>query len=234
MCDIYHNSHHLLPASSSPQQVGLVCEVARDLSGKADAPPETADLGKLEAQLHQSIKQMSTSVPYLSPTLLPRSQTLKPHQLRASEASDAALGGGGGGGGKTTGGRKRASGDVKSPAKPTKRRSSSTSNLNQVLVGGSSSGTRTATRSISPNSMLYTHAESPVRSNPRGRNSQEAFQVPSEVLILPVSKDGSAVNVRRQSGPVTQWDFTLLSEEEVGYTTPSPNSPNSLNSLNSL
>ena len=189
-----------------------MCEVATDLTRKTDSTPEASLLGKLGMKLHQSIKQMATSVPYLSPSLPPRSRTMKPHSLRAADSGNAALGG-------KPSARKRASGDVKSPIKPTKRRSSSTSNLNQILVGGvSSSSTRTATRSISPNQMLYTHhhrSESLLHQNPRGQNSQGTFQVPSEVLILPVSKDGHAPSRRSQSGPVIQWDFTLLSEEEV-------------------
>ena len=191
-----------------------MCEVADDLTRKPDSSPIRNSLRRLEMQLPQAMKQMANATPYSSPTHTSRSPT---RSLRSSDTLDVGLGGKGGGH------RKRVSADAgKFPLKLSKKRSNSTSNLSQIHVSvggpGHSTSTRTATRSVSPNQMLYTHSEVILRLSPGGQNSRGSFQVPLEVLVLPISNDSASVNVSPRSQAAAQWDFALLSQDEVSHT----------------
>ena len=183
-----------------------MCEVASDLSRRDDPTPEDVrhGLSDLTSQLPLPVKQMAARAPY-SPHV-PRSRSpVKPASLR-SETMDVSKA-------RTS---KRVSIDVgKLPTKANKKRSSSTSNLNHIVTG-SSTGARMATRSISPNQMLHTHSDVFLQSPPGGQNVPGNFQVPSEVLILPISKENASMAVSHEPSTAALWDFALLSQDEVG------------------
>lgn len=182
--------------------------MADTLVRKSDPSPMCDRLRDLKTQIPHPMKQLASTTPYSPHTLFP--STPRAPQPQRSDTVDIALGG------KLNTTRKRVSVNVgKSPVKSNKKRSSSTSNLNQILLGGSSSsGTRTATRSISPNQMLNTHSDGVTCSPPGGQIPPGNFQVPSEVLILPISKDSTTISSSQQNTAL--WDFALFSLDEVG------------------
>ena len=211
-------------------QVGIVCEAAKHLTrstGQSSSPTQE-ELTHLTRQLPQPVKQMATLSAYSLPNLPPSSSRTptKSHPHRSSVSLDPGTPAGAGGGGKVRGdSKKRASADVgRFAGKSTKKRSSSTSNLNQILVGGGGGGgegysttTRASARSISPNRMMLTQFTSsslvPVRGG-QGRGPS----VPSEVLIFPVSKNSGRSSRGRHRGrwcASGEWEFAILSQDEV-------------------
>ena len=216
-------------------QVGLVYEVAKDLSRKSDTshPPVIEELKRLTKGMPTPMKQMATSSAYFLPTLAPFISSRSPtkHQSqRSSEIQEPVTpgsGGEGGGGGGKGGGKKKDPGKAsgRSGRKP---RSSSTSNLNQILItaagagagGGGGGGTRSSTRSISPNKMMNTHgAEPPSFLPPSSRSRGRNLEVPAEVLILPISKSSGRSHRGRggEGEGGDEWDFAVLSQDEVSF-----------------
>ena len=221
MCATYVNTHlsllqytcyvcmcvHEFPLSFF-MQVGVVCEVASDLARKDDASPDNVrdNLSDLATQLPLPVKQMATKAAY-SPHLSRSRSPVKPPPQR-SDTMDAL---------KTRASKRVSIETGRSPVKSSKKRSSSTSNLSQLSTGGSySSGSRTATRSISPNQMIHTHSFVIIQSPPGSQNSSGNFQIPSEVLILPISKENAANEAFHEPSTAALWDFALLSQDEVG------------------
>ena len=222
----------LLPAfpSSVFLQVGLAYEVAKDLSRKSDTSPVHDELKHLTKGMPTPMKQMATSSAYVLPSLAPLISTHSPTRQqpqRSSESQDPVTPASGGeGGGGRGGGKKKESG--KSSARlGRKSRSNSTSNLNQILItaagGGSVTNTRPSTRSISPNKMMMTHGVEATGSfvSPPSRGRGRNLEVPTEVLILAVSKSsGRSSRGRVGGGGGDEWDFAVLSQDEVTTYTP--------------
>lgn len=181
---------------------------------KDDSSPIRDRLVDLKSQLPASVKQLASTSPYSPYSLSPLVSRSPAKPSQSSDPTDPSTLG------SKFSTRKRLSTDmVKSPTKSNKKRSNSTSNLHQMSVGGAYvGGSRTATRSISPNQMVSTYSEQGVRSPPGVQNPPGNFQVPSEVLILPISK-GSA-SFTSSSPAMALWDFALLSQEEVGGLVP--------------
>ena len=225
------SSPSLSPSSPSLSvflQVGLVYEVAKDLSRKSDTSPVHDELKHLTKGMPMPMKQMATSSAYFIPSLAPLISTRSPTRQqpqRSSESQDPITPASGGEGGGRGGGKKKETGksSARSGRKP---RSNSTSNLNQILItaagvgggGGFATNTRSSTRSISPNKMTTTHGiETGSFVSPPSRGRGRNLEVPTEVLILPVTKSS-----RRSSrasggggGGGDEWDFAVLSQDEV-------------------
>ena len=98
-----------------------------------------------------------------------------------------------------------------------KKRSNSTSNMalfDTKSSTGSGMRARVLTRSISPQSGRLT--DKVVNASPEpGSGVDLTFRLPLEVLILPLVKHGDLSEQASEEKSVGQWDFDLLSEEEV-------------------
>ena len=194
-----------------------MCGITGAVAKKADSSLVRDTLSDLRSQLPASVKQLASTAPY-SPYSLSLSTSRSPTKpSQSSDTTDTSTLG------SKSSTRKRVDTVMgKSPTK-SKKRSNSTSNLNQVSLGGGlPGGSRTGTRSISPNQMLSTYLDvGGVRSPPGGQNPSGNFQVPSEVLILPISKENSSIT--SSTPTMALWDFALLSQEEVIDSLPLPN-----------
>lgn len=187
-----------------------MCGMTGAVAKKADSSLVRDTLSDLRTQLPASVKQLASTAPYspYSLSLSTSRSSTKPSQ--SSDTTDTSTLG------SKSSTRKRVDTVMgKSPTKSNKKRSNSTSNLNQISLGGGFPGSsRTGTRSISPNQMLSTYIDiGGVRSPPGGQNLPGNFQIPSEVLILPISKEN--VSISSSTPTMALWDFALLSQEEV-------------------
>ena len=213
-------------------QVGLLSLMANTLAEKNEGFQALhLQICSVLSQVLPPMKELATVSPYAfnnKPVVLP-----KPVQMTRQDSTDSAIPQT-----PTKSSRRvkkrRSEQAAKAPPKvlfPKKRSNSiSTLALTDVKFTLPSPRARAMTRSISPQSSL--HVASTGNSDrfvlpTQGSTDSFAlsFQLPSEVLILPVVEadpgKGNGTGERTEGdGRNIQWDFDLLSEEEVGIVIP--------------